>query len=231
MGRAATGKSFVCYLTYGSWTTNRMDSLFQTVNRLVGNVDWGESHTVAACKFLGINRLQRISSCLYPLSSWAKSYFSFSLISFVYPWFMIEICIHSSSYYITSLSWKIFPKVLWFHYWRLARRSLEFWCMMDIFDLHLTCMLYHHLLTVSKKDGWESPNFSNTKGLWREIPILCHECEMVWSSFGEHHCFKDPTQAKNTFCGQKIVKKFGNMVNPISLIVWGDEPRESTKVH
>ena len=179
MDRDATSKSFVCVWPTVAGPQNRTDSLYQTINGLVGNVDWGESLTVAACKFLGINRLQRISSCLYPLSSWAKSYFSFSLISFVYPWFMIEICIHSSSYYITSLSWKIFPKVLWFHYWRLARRSLDFWCMMDIFDLHLTCMLYHHLLTVSKKDGLKSPKFFNTKVLWKEIPILCHEYEMV----------------------------------------------------
>ena len=32
-----------------------MDSLYQTVNGLVGNVDWGESLTVAACEFLGPN--------------------------------------------------------------------------------------------------------------------------------------------------------------------------------
>ena len=55
MGRAATGKAFVCYLTYGIRTANRMDSLFQTVDGLVGNVDWGESLTIAACDFSGIN--------------------------------------------------------------------------------------------------------------------------------------------------------------------------------
>ena len=44
-----------CYLTYGSQTANRMDSLYQTVNRLVGNVDWGESFSVVACDFLGLN--------------------------------------------------------------------------------------------------------------------------------------------------------------------------------
>ena len=55
--RAATGKTFCfCYLTYGSWTENRMDSLYQTVNGLVGNVDWGESLSVVACEFLGLNK-------------------------------------------------------------------------------------------------------------------------------------------------------------------------------
>ena len=44
-----------CYLTYGSRTANRTDSLYQTINGLVGNVDWGESLTVAACEFPGIN--------------------------------------------------------------------------------------------------------------------------------------------------------------------------------
>ena len=42
-------------MTYGSRTANRTDSLFQTVNELVGNVDWGESLTVAACEFPGLN--------------------------------------------------------------------------------------------------------------------------------------------------------------------------------
>ena len=56
MDRAATGKILVfCYLTYGSRTANRTDSLFQTVNRIVGNVDWGESLTVVSCEFLGLN--------------------------------------------------------------------------------------------------------------------------------------------------------------------------------
>ena len=32
-----------------------MDSLYQTVNGLVGNVDWGESLTVAACEVPGLN--------------------------------------------------------------------------------------------------------------------------------------------------------------------------------
>ena len=32
-----------------------MDSLHQTVNGIVGNVDWGKSLTVAACEFLGLN--------------------------------------------------------------------------------------------------------------------------------------------------------------------------------
>ena len=34
-----------------------MDSLYQIVNGLFGNVDWGESFTVAACKFPGLNKL------------------------------------------------------------------------------------------------------------------------------------------------------------------------------
>ena len=54
--RAATSETFVFVtLTYGGRTVNRMDSLYQTVNGLVGNVDWGESLTVAACEFLGLN--------------------------------------------------------------------------------------------------------------------------------------------------------------------------------
>ena len=37
-----------------------MDSLYQIVNGLVGNVDWGESLTVATCDFPCLNRLQYI---------------------------------------------------------------------------------------------------------------------------------------------------------------------------
>ena len=56
MGRAATGTAFVFVtLTYGSWTVNRTNALFQTVNGIVGNVDWGESLTVVACEFPGPN--------------------------------------------------------------------------------------------------------------------------------------------------------------------------------
>ena len=58
MDRAATDKAFVFVtLTYGSWTANRTDSLHQTVNGIVGNVDWGESLTVVACEFPGHNTL------------------------------------------------------------------------------------------------------------------------------------------------------------------------------
>ena len=32
-----------------------MDSLYQIVNGLVGNIDWGESLTVVACEFPGPN--------------------------------------------------------------------------------------------------------------------------------------------------------------------------------
>ena len=32
-----------------------MDSLHQTVNGLVGNVDWGESLSVVSCEFPGLN--------------------------------------------------------------------------------------------------------------------------------------------------------------------------------
>ena len=32
-----------------------MNSLFETVNRIVGNVDWGEPLTVASCEFPGLN--------------------------------------------------------------------------------------------------------------------------------------------------------------------------------
>ena len=52
-----TGKAFVLYLTYGSRTVNRTDSLYQTVNGLVGNVDWGDSFTVGTYEFLGPNRI------------------------------------------------------------------------------------------------------------------------------------------------------------------------------
>ena len=55
MDRAVTGKAFVLYLTYGSRTVNRTDSLYQTINELVGNVDCGESLTVVAYEFLGLN--------------------------------------------------------------------------------------------------------------------------------------------------------------------------------
>ena len=57
MDQAVTGTAFVLYLTYGSRTVNRTDSLYETVNGLVGNVDWGESLTVVACKFWGLNAL------------------------------------------------------------------------------------------------------------------------------------------------------------------------------
>ena len=58
MDQAATGKAFVFVtLTYGSWTTNRTDSLYQTFNGLVGNIDWGESLIVVACEFPGPNTL------------------------------------------------------------------------------------------------------------------------------------------------------------------------------
>ena len=54
VNRAATGKTFFFVtLTYGSQT----DSLHQTVNGLVGNVDRGESLTVDACDFPGLNKL------------------------------------------------------------------------------------------------------------------------------------------------------------------------------
>ena len=38
-----------------------MDSLYQTVNGLVGNVDWGESLVVVACEFPGLNTLHALS--------------------------------------------------------------------------------------------------------------------------------------------------------------------------
>ena len=46
--------SFVT-LTYGSQNVNQTDSLYQTINGLVGNVDWGESLSVVAYEFLGLN--------------------------------------------------------------------------------------------------------------------------------------------------------------------------------
>ena len=56
MDQAATGETFVCYFTYGSRTINWMDSLYQKVNGLVGNIDWGESLSVVAYEFPGLNR-------------------------------------------------------------------------------------------------------------------------------------------------------------------------------
>ena len=44
-----------CYLTYSIQTVNQIDSLYQAVNGLVGNVDWGESLTIVACEFPGPN--------------------------------------------------------------------------------------------------------------------------------------------------------------------------------
>ena len=61
--------------------------------------------------------LRRISFCSYLLSNWSKRYFYLNLISFVYPWFMIESFILSISSCITFLSLNILPKVVWFH-WR-----------------------------------------------------------------------------------------------------------------
>ena len=56
VNRATTGKTFVFVtLTYGIRTANWMDSPYQTVRGLVGNIDWGESLTVVACKFPGLN--------------------------------------------------------------------------------------------------------------------------------------------------------------------------------
>ena len=54
---------------------------------------------------------------------------------------------------------------------------------------------------------------------------------MVQSSYGESLVFEDPTWANNTFHGQKVVKTFGNMVNPLSLIVLDEETKEILKVH
>ena len=48
-------KPLFCHLTYGSRTANRTDSLHQTINGLVGNVDWGESLAFVACEFPGLN--------------------------------------------------------------------------------------------------------------------------------------------------------------------------------
>ena len=42
-------------LTYGGRAANRTDSLYQTVSGIVGNADWGESLTVAAYEFPGLN--------------------------------------------------------------------------------------------------------------------------------------------------------------------------------
>ena len=55
MDRAVTGEAFILYLTYGIRTVNRMDSLYQIVNGLVENVDWGESLSIVTCDFLGLN--------------------------------------------------------------------------------------------------------------------------------------------------------------------------------
>ena len=55
MDRGKTGEAFVLYLTYGSRIVNQTDSLYQTVNGLVGNINWGESLTIASYEFRGPN--------------------------------------------------------------------------------------------------------------------------------------------------------------------------------
>ena len=62
---AAIGKASVFVtLTYSRQTANRTDSLYQTVNGLVGNVDWGESLTVVSCEFPGLNKPHSVEGCM-----------------------------------------------------------------------------------------------------------------------------------------------------------------------
>ena len=70
-------------LTYGSRTANRTDSLYQTVNGLVGNVDWGESLSVVTCEFPRLNssgtRRRAAIKCLalelnYPRQSYQQMF-------------------------------------------------------------------------------------------------------------------------------------------------------------
>ena len=52
--QAVSGKTFY-FLTYGSRTAKPDGFPTPNSHGLVGNVDWGESLDVVACKFLGLN--------------------------------------------------------------------------------------------------------------------------------------------------------------------------------
>ena len=83
MYRAVTGEAFVLYLTYGIRIANRTDSPYQTVNGLVGNVDWGESFTVVACEFPGPNSF---GTRRRAASAWlaVENYFSQDYLTSIY---------------------------------------------------------------------------------------------------------------------------------------------------
>ena len=94
-------------LTYGSRTVNRTDSLYQTINGLVGNVVWGESLTVAAWEFLGLNRryyldiiYQHKSSSMYHLDHHQVIFIVKSLLDLDHHW----IITRSSSSSLLPLS-------------------------------------------------------------------------------------------------------------------------------
>ena len=46
-----------------------MDSLYQIVNGLVGNVDWGESLTIVTYEFRGLNRMMDCKTMATPMAS------------------------------------------------------------------------------------------------------------------------------------------------------------------
>ena len=59
-----------------------MDSLYQTVNELVGNIDWGESLTLAACEFPGLNSFgarRRAVELNFPKPSYQQMFEAFNL--------------------------------------------------------------------------------------------------------------------------------------------------------
>ena len=64
MDRAATGKAFVCVGPTVARPQNRTDSLYQAINGLVGNVDWGQSLSVVACEFPGLNKFLMFTELL-----------------------------------------------------------------------------------------------------------------------------------------------------------------------
>ena len=65
LDRAATGKTLVVTLTYGGRTVNQTDSLYQIVNGIVGNIDWGESLTVVAYEFRGLTSNMELNHHLH----------------------------------------------------------------------------------------------------------------------------------------------------------------------
>ena len=70
-------KPLFCYLTYGSRTANRTNSLHETVNGLVRNVDWGESLAVVSYGFPCLNSFgarRRAASIGWPWNLISRDY-------------------------------------------------------------------------------------------------------------------------------------------------------------